>query len=155
MEFDWTTFALEVLNFLVLVWLLKRFFYRPVLAMIEARRAENAKMIEDAQTLRREAQDLKSEYQARLAAVDKEAHGGKARSSTRRSPPSGRRRLAALEAELTDERKRREAVEARQRSERRACAGAAGGGDCRPLRRAPAGTPGRPGAGSEDWWTWP
>ena len=49
MEFDWTTFALEALNFLVLVWLLKRFFYRPVLAVIEARRAETAKTIADAE----------------------------------------------------------------------------------------------------------
>ena len=40
MEFDWTTFALEVVNFLVLVWLLKRFLYRPVLACSTRRRAE-------------------------------------------------------------------------------------------------------------------
>ena len=116
MELDWTTFALEVLNFLVLVWLLKRFFYRPVLATIEARRAENAKIIEDAQTLRGEAQGLKSEYQARLAAVDKEATAARLKLdgeiATART-----KRLAALEAELAGERKRREAVEARQSAE--------------------------------------
>ena len=116
MELDWTTFALEVLNFLVLVWLLKRFFYRPVLATIEARRAENAKIIEDAQTLRREAQGLKSEYEARLAAVDKEATA--ARLKLDGEIASARtKRLAALEAELAGERKRREAVEARQSAE--------------------------------------
>lgn len=116
MEFDWTTFALEVLNFLVLVWLLKRFFYRPVLAAIEARRAENAKMNEEAQTLRREAQDLKSEYQTRLAAVDKEGTAARLKLDGEIAAERNRR-LAALEAELTDERKRRETVEARQRGE--------------------------------------
>ena len=68
MEFDWTTFVLEALNFLVLVWLLKRFFYQPVLAEIEARRDATAKTIADAETVRREAEALKSEYQAHLAA---------------------------------------------------------------------------------------
>ena len=116
MELDWTTFALEVLNFLVLVWLLKRFFYRPVLATIEARRAENAKMIEGAQTLRREAQDLKSDYEARLAAVDKEATAARLKLDGEIAAERTKR-LAALEAELADERKRRVAAEARQRAE--------------------------------------
>ena len=38
MIFNVWTFLFEVLNFLVLVWLLKRFFYRPVLAAIEGTR---------------------------------------------------------------------------------------------------------------------
>ena len=37
MQFDWTTFILEMLNFLVLVWILQRLIYRPVLAMLDAR----------------------------------------------------------------------------------------------------------------------
>jgi F-type H+-transporting ATPase subunit b len=115
-ELDWTTFALEVLNFLVLVWLLKRFFYRPVLAAIEARRAENAKLIQDAETLRREAQDLKSEYEARLAAVDKEATAARLRLDGEIAAERTKR-LAALEGELADEHKRREAMEARQSAE--------------------------------------
>jgi F-type H+-transporting ATPase subunit b len=116
-ELDWTTFALEVLNFLVLVWLLKRFFYRPVLATIEARRAENAKMIEGAQTLRREAQDLKSDYEARLAAVDKEATAARLRLDAEIATER-KKRLVALDGELANEHKRREAMEARQSTER-------------------------------------
>ena len=38
MEVDWTTFALEIINFLILVWILKRFFYHPVLDIIARRR---------------------------------------------------------------------------------------------------------------------
>ena len=66
MDFDWTTFALEVLNFLVLVWLLKRFFYRPVLAAIEARRAENAKIIAGCADPARRSARLKERVRRRV-----------------------------------------------------------------------------------------
>jgi len=119
MAFDWTTFALEGINFLVLVWLLKRFFYRPVLAVIEARRAETAKTIADAEAVRGAAEGLKSEYQKRLADVDQERAAAKSRLDEEIA--AGRvLRLAALEAELATERKRRETLEARERSEREA-----------------------------------
>ena len=43
MEINWTTFVLEIVNFLILVWLLKHFFYRPVLAVV-ARRSNNSQI---------------------------------------------------------------------------------------------------------------
>ena len=39
MHFHWATFALQTANFAVLVWLLHRFLYRPVLRLVDARRA--------------------------------------------------------------------------------------------------------------------
>ena len=39
MEIDWWTLAIQTVNFLVVVWLLSRFLYRPVRRMIEAREA--------------------------------------------------------------------------------------------------------------------
>jgi F-type H+-transporting ATPase subunit b len=116
MEFEWTTFALEVLNFLVLVWLLKRFFYRPVLAVIEARRAETAKTLADAEAVRCEAEILKSEYQARLADADKDRAAAKAKLDEEIAAEQVLR-LAALEEKIATERKRREAVEERKRGE--------------------------------------
>jgi F-type H+-transporting ATPase subunit b len=117
MNLDWTTLAFEAINFLILVWLLKRFFYRPVLTVLEARRAETAKTIADAEVLRREAETLKSEFQARLAGEEQERSAALARLdeeiATNRS-----RRQAAMEAALAVERTRREAMEARERSER-------------------------------------
>jgi len=38
MRLDWTTLALQLVNFAILVWLLQRFLYRPVLRVIDARR---------------------------------------------------------------------------------------------------------------------
>lgn len=116
MQFDWTTFALEALNFLVLVWLLKRFFYRPVLAMIEARQTATARTIEDAEAVRREAEALKTEYQTHLAEVDKEGAAAKARLDDDIAAERARR-LTALEAQIAEERRRREALAARERTE--------------------------------------
>jgi F-type H+-transporting ATPase subunit b len=119
MEFDLTTFALEVLNFLVLVWLLKHFFYRPVLAVIEKRQAGTAKTIADAETVRREAEGLKSEYQTRLAEVDKDRAAAKA-ILDEEIAAERLRRLAAVEAEVNADRQRRQMLEAREKNEREA-----------------------------------
>lgn len=40
MRIDWYTLALQTVNFAVLVWLLHRFLYRPVLRMVDSRRAQ-------------------------------------------------------------------------------------------------------------------
>ena len=48
MKFDWWTLGIQTLNVAVLVWLLERFFWRPVAAMIEARRAEAARIVTEA-----------------------------------------------------------------------------------------------------------
>ena len=117
MDFDWTTFALEAVNFLILVWILKHFFYRPVLAVIETRRAENEKNLVQADTLRSEAQLLKDEYANRLEAWERERVAAKARLDEEISAARAAR-LAALEGEITQERKRREALETRARSDR-------------------------------------
>ena len=37
MQLNWSTFVLEIINFLILVWVLKRFLYKPVLAAIAQR----------------------------------------------------------------------------------------------------------------------
>jgi F-type H+-transporting ATPase subunit b len=47
MHFDWWTLALQTVNFAVLVWLLHRFLYKPVLRMIDARRGEIDKQFAD------------------------------------------------------------------------------------------------------------
>ena len=66
MELSWTTFILEIINFLVLVWVLKRLFYAPVKRVIAARRAAVEKTLSDAESSKREAQELQSRYEGRL-----------------------------------------------------------------------------------------
>lgn len=68
MQMDWTTFVLEVINFLVLVWLLRHFFYRPVLAVLDARQTRVMAVKDEAATLYKDAEALKAQYDARIAA---------------------------------------------------------------------------------------
>jgi F-type H+-transporting ATPase subunit b len=63
MHFDWSTLALQTVNFAILVWLLHRYLYRPVLALVDARRAEIDK---DYAAARAAEADAK----ARLAAIE-------------------------------------------------------------------------------------
>jgi F-type H+-transporting ATPase subunit b len=48
MRFDWTTLALQTVNLFVLVWLLRRFLFRPVVAIITERRRAAEKLLSDA-----------------------------------------------------------------------------------------------------------
>lgn len=61
MQIDWITFVAEIINMLVLVWLLKRFLYAPINNIIQKRQAEINEKIESADTLHRQAE---SEFQA-------------------------------------------------------------------------------------------
>ena len=117
MQFDLTTFALEVLNFLVLVWLLKRFFYQPVLAVIEARRAAGAAILDEAQASQRAADAMKAQCEAQLLQADQKRAAATAALEGELAAERARR-LAALESELTLERKRHAALAAQQAEQR-------------------------------------
>ncbi len=68
MMLDWRTLALQAVNVLVLVWLLQKFFWRPVAAMIEQRRVA-------AKTLLDEAAQKRGEAAAGLAEIAKTRAG--------------------------------------------------------------------------------
>lgn len=113
------TAVLEVLNFLVLVWLLKRFFYRPVLAVIEKRRADSEGIIAEAETRHREAEALKGEYEQRLADAGRERDLAMARLEEEVAGERARR-LGAVAAEVDTDRQRRQMLAARETEEREA-----------------------------------
>jgi F-type H+-transporting ATPase subunit b len=56
MLIDWFTVGAQAVNFLILVWLLKRFLYKPVLAAIDAREKRIAAELQLAATARAQAQ---------------------------------------------------------------------------------------------------
>lgn len=72
MTLDWSTFILEIINFLLLVWLLGHFLYKPVLNIINRRREEIEKQLHDAETARNEAESIKSKYEGRLTEWQRE-----------------------------------------------------------------------------------
>lgn len=55
MSIDWWTLGIETVNVAVLVWLLGRFFWRPVSAMIAERRAEATRLLDEAEARKKEA----------------------------------------------------------------------------------------------------
>jgi F-type H+-transporting ATPase subunit b len=72
MLIDWFTVIAQTINFLVLVWLLKRFLYRPILNAIDAREKRIAEEISDADSKRKEAEHQKDLYQKKNAEFDKQ-----------------------------------------------------------------------------------
>src|ERR1700730_18572957 len=73
MRIDWPTLALQTVNVLVLVWLLARFLFRPVMAIIAERRVAAEKLLADAATTRAQAEAYKAEAKHRLEGVATEA----------------------------------------------------------------------------------
>ncbi len=63
MLIDWFTVGAQALNFLILVWVLKHFLYRPVLDAIDAREKKIAAELADADAKKVEAQKERDEFQ--------------------------------------------------------------------------------------------
>ncbi len=72
MQLSWTTFVLETVNFLILLWILKRFLYKPVLKSIARRKAAIDGSLAQAASKDAAAESLQSQYQNRLAEWEKE-----------------------------------------------------------------------------------
>jgi len=100
---SWPTFILEIVNFLVLVWILKRFLYRPILQAIEERKARIEKTLADAKARQNEGEALEQQFQKRLADWEDEKQRLRAEVT---QEIAGRRTqlLAALDDSLKQER---------------------------------------------------
>lgn len=72
MEINWFTVIAQIVNFLILVWLLKRFLYKPVLDAIDAREKKIASQLEDAATKKAEAKRDKDLFRQKNETFDKE-----------------------------------------------------------------------------------
>lgn len=69
MTLDWSTLTLQTINFAVLVFLLNRFLYRPVLRMIDARKADVERQYEAAVATREKARVHLAEIEAKQASI--------------------------------------------------------------------------------------
>jgi len=72
MSIDWVTVAAQLVNFLVLVWLLKRFLYRPILDGIDARESEIAEKMGEAARIREDAESTIADYQQQLVSLQQD-----------------------------------------------------------------------------------
>jgi F-type H+-transporting ATPase subunit b len=72
MTIDWWTLGFQTVNVVILVWLLKRFFWRPIAAVIEQRRATAQRTLAEAEAARRKAADALGEVERTRAGFAKE-----------------------------------------------------------------------------------
>ncbi|PUB16189.1 F0F1 ATP synthase subunit B family protein [Yoonia sediminilitoris] len=70
MSIDWITVVAQIANFLVLVWLLRRFLYRPILDGIDAREAEIAERMQQAVRAKKQAQAQEDAYHDKVQALN-------------------------------------------------------------------------------------
>jgi F-type H+-transporting ATPase subunit b len=91
MTIDWWTLGIQTVNVVILVWLLGRFFWRPLAAMIEQRRASAQGILAEAEAKRREATAALAEIEARRGGFAQEreailaaAHDAAERATTAR-----------------------------------------------------------------------
>src|SRR5208337_2606142 len=64
MLFDWFTVVAQAVNFLVLVWLLKRFLYKPIVTAMDAREQRIASQLRDAEEKKSEAESEAAKFRA-------------------------------------------------------------------------------------------
>jgi F-type H+-transporting ATPase subunit b len=72
MLIDWFTVGAQALNFLILVWLMKRFLYKPILNAIAAREKLIATELADAGAKKAEAQKDRDEFQHKNEEFDQQ-----------------------------------------------------------------------------------
>src|SRR5271166_4448898 len=72
MLIDWFTVAAQALNFLILVWLMKRFLYEPILHAIDEREKRIAAELANADAKKAEAQKEHDEFQHKNAEFDQQ-----------------------------------------------------------------------------------
>lgn len=116
MQIDWTTLVLEIINFLVLVWILKRFLYKPVMEAIAARQQRVEAKLAEARVIEDGARELERQYQRRLADWDMEKAKARAALDTELLQERNRQ-MQALDKALLEERERVAAVTAHKQQE--------------------------------------
>jgi F-type H+-transporting ATPase subunit b len=72
MPIDWFTVIAQAINFLILVWLLKRFLYKPILHAIDEREKGIAAQLAEAEAKIAEAQKGRDDFQHKNEAFDQE-----------------------------------------------------------------------------------
>ena len=116
MLIDWFTVGAQVVNFLILVWLMKRFLYRPILNAVEKRRKEIAQALAEAEADKERARAERDEFSRRREDFEKKRDG--LMEEARTQAAEERRRLME-EARAAAEGERARQLDARQRKRER------------------------------------
>ncbi len=72
MKINWFTLIAQVINFLVLMWLLKRYLYKPILKAIDERENKIVVQLKDADAKKAEAEKERDEFDQKNKTFDKQ-----------------------------------------------------------------------------------
>lgn len=114
MQVDWLTVVAQIVNFLILAALLKRFLYRPIVTAMAARQAHIERQLQEARHLKAQAERLIATYRRRLEEVEQQS-----RQLLEQARQEAERERQALldQARLEVEAKRRQWLEALAREQ--------------------------------------
>jgi F-type H+-transporting ATPase subunit b len=108
MLIDWFTVGAQALNFIVLVWLLKRFLYKPILTAVDKREKLIAAELADAASKKAEAQKERDAFQHKNETFDQQGAAlmtkatGEANAERQRLLDDARKATDALSAKRHD-----------------------------------------------------
>ena len=99
------TILAQMLNFFILVWILARFAYKPLVSMMQERKERIAKDLADAQAARDEAEQFKADYVAQIANARQEAQQI-VEKAVQQAEATTREQLAAAREQIESEKER-------------------------------------------------
>lgn len=72
MQFNWSTFLFQIVNFLILVFILYKVLYKPITNIIKKRRQVIAEQFAQARSEQEDAEKIKKEYNTKLMEINRE-----------------------------------------------------------------------------------
>lgn len=118
MEFNLSTFVLEIINFLILIWILQRLFYKPLLEVIAKRKQFIDQSLSEAKNLKLQAEQQCSLYENRQKLWEQEKQAA-INELHRQLEAERRAALDKLNADLEQERQKAKVTLSRQQQELR------------------------------------
>lgn len=72
LQINWGTLVLQILNFAVMAFILARFFFKPVVRILDERSKKVTSALDEAQRREKEATEIHAEYQEKLAEAEEQ-----------------------------------------------------------------------------------
>jgi F-type H+-transporting ATPase subunit b len=116
MEFNLSTFVLEIINFLILIWILQRLFYKPLLEVITKRKQFIELSLSDAKNLRQQAEQQRTLYENRQKLWEQEKQAA-ITALHQQFEVERRTQLDRLNIDLEQERQKAKVTQSKQQQE--------------------------------------
>jgi F-type H+-transporting ATPase subunit b len=70
LQLNWSTVLLQILNFVIMAFILWRFLFKPVVRILDERSARVTSALDEAQQKRQAAEEMRTEYEGKLAQAE-------------------------------------------------------------------------------------